>query len=111
MWKVAFEGIHSPAMECAPISSGRRRSPGLMLCMVGVWGALAVAASFISWTHAAKPGEAAVAPRGWPIDSGVELESERLTILVFAHPACACTPATMDELAPQRSRIRDEGAG
>lgn len=64
-----------------------------------LWGVAVVVASLGMWLHAASPGKAAGAPERWPEGSVLVHDPELLTLLVFAHPACACTKATMEELA------------
>lgn len=63
-----------------------------------LWGLAVIAASLGMWLHAAKPGKPAQAPPSWPEGSAIAHDPKRFTLLVFAHPACACTAATMDEL-------------
>lgn len=45
------------------------------------------------------PGEDTDAPSSWPFDSQLPRSTEMPTLLVFAHPRCACTRATISELA------------
>ena len=44
-------------------------------------------------------GEDPRAPALWPTDSGISRTAGHPTVLVFAHPRCPCTEATLDELA------------
>lgn len=49
--------------------------------------------------HATTPGTQATAPARWPAESALPLASAgRATLLLFAHPHCPCTRATMGEL-------------
>jgi hypothetical protein len=71
------------------------------------------------------PGVGAAPPARWPKASAIQRASDRPTLLVFAHPFCECTAATLGELAriparrspqsPQPSIIilfaRPKGAG
>jgi hypothetical protein len=45
------------------------------------------------------PGNDPHAPEHWPTASGIPRVAEHSTLLVFAHPKCPCTGATLDELA------------
>lgn len=45
------------------------------------------------------PGQSASAPSMWPQDSPVSLSSDCFTVLMFAHPQCPCTRASIAELA------------
>jgi hypothetical protein len=54
-------------------------------------------------------GPVGAAPEGWPASSAIKRLNDRPEILVFAHPFCSCTDATLDELA-QLSMRRKPGA-
>ncbi|QDT49538.1 hypothetical protein Pan258_35900 [Symmachiella dynata] len=56
------------------------------------------------WEHEATPGEVTQSPTQWPTDSRVERNSNHLTLIVFAHPRCPCTRASLNELALIMSR-------
>jgi hypothetical protein len=45
------------------------------------------------------PGTQGAPPSMWPDDSGFDRNEERPTLLLFAHPRCPCTRATLNELA------------
>jgi len=46
------------------------------------------------------------APPDWPASSSLRHEPGRMNLLVFAHPLCPCTRATLDELAfPLSTRV------
>ena len=49
--------------------------------------------------YANTPGRLAAPPGSWPRASIVQPEPRRATLLVFAHPQCPCTRATIGELA------------
>jgi hypothetical protein len=53
------------------------------------------------------PGDDAAAPGIWPIDSPLRRSSELPTLLVFAHPRCACTRATISELERLLGSLRE----
>lgn len=66
---------------------------------VSIWG-LAVGSGFVLLTtYQNAPGTPAQAPATWPADSQIEPASQQATLLVFVHPHCPCTDATMEELA------------
>lgn len=75
-------------------------------------GALLWIASIVAGTRAliryqAQPGAPAAAPQQWPVDAGLERNPGGPTLLVFAHPQCPCTRATLGEL--DRIAARTEG--
>jgi hypothetical protein len=51
------------------------------------------------WNFVNTPGEAAVAPRAWPIDSTLTRDLSLPTLVLLIHPHCPCSRATLDELA------------
>jgi hypothetical protein len=44
------------------------------------------------------PGAEALPPRRWPQDAPLERAAGRPTLVLFVHPRCPCTAATMEEL-------------
>ena len=57
---------------------------------VGLWGL---------WTYAATAGTPAAAPQRWPADSTIARSPGQPALVVFAHPQCPCSRATIGELA------------
>ncbi|MBT6494877.1 MAG: hypothetical protein HOL01_10030 [Planctomycetaceae bacterium] len=51
------------------------------------------------WKYEATPGEATKSLVHWPVDSGIERSADRPTVVLFAHPRCPCTRASIRELA------------
>jgi hypothetical protein len=73
-------------------------SPALALWLALSIGGLAL----LAW-HASVPGSAASPPATWPDDLGIDNEllgrdPTRPLLLLFAHPHCPCTRATLGEL-------------
>jgi hypothetical protein len=57
--------------------------------------------------HETTPGSAAIVSAQFPADSPLSLASDRLTLVMLAHPRCPCTRASIGELA----QIMAEGQG
>jgi hypothetical protein len=53
-----------------------------------------------------KPGMAATAPAVWPASTLLHRSPGRPELLVFVHPFCSCTDATIAELAGLEPRIK-----
>src|SRR5688572_219689 len=53
------------------------------------------------------PGRTVIAPVSWPKESRIERATNQPTLLMFAHPRCPCTRASMAELA--RLMAQSEG--
>ncbi|MGH8264624.1 MAG: RedB protein [Steroidobacteraceae bacterium] len=72
-----------------------------------VW-AFAVGAGFeVVWRYQSTPGVVAQAPRVWPGSTLVTPETGRSTLVMFVHPRCTCTRASLAELA----RIMERAGG
>ncbi|QDU08689.1 hypothetical protein [Gimesia aquarii] len=51
------------------------------------------------WKYQTTPGEFTQPPRQWPANSQIERNTNRATLVMFAHPHCPCTRASINELA------------
>jgi len=66
------------------------------ICLVWL---LVVGAGFaFVLTYENTPGTTAHAPGLWPAESAIKRELKRPELIVFAHPQCPCTRATIEEL-------------
>lgn len=75
----------------------QRRNPRLMCCfMLWVMGIFAVTTAMTHYN--ATPGRSAYAASDWPVNTGLHPASDKATLLVFIHPHCPCTSATLAEL-------------
>ena len=50
------------------------------------------------WQYGATPGEAVDPPLEWPTDAALVRDPDKATLLVFMHPRCPCSRATLGEL-------------
>lgn len=57
------------------------------------------------FVYASTPGAAPHEASDWPASSQLELASDRATLVMFAHPKCACTRASLAELARLMARL------
>lgn len=48
--------------------------------------------------HQTQPGDFAASPAAWPLESQIPREPDKFTLILFAHPHCPCTRATLEEL-------------
>ena len=51
-------------------------------------------------------GKQGPSPSLWPTSSSIRRDAGKLNLLVFAHPFCPCTRATLEELSRALSRVR-----
>lgn len=63
------------------------------------WG-LGIALGWFGMTsYSQRPGELLEPPSQWPTDTRLAGSSQRARLLLFAHPHCPCTRATLSELS------------
>jgi hypothetical protein len=62
------------------------------------------------WRYKSTPGSAATAPLEWPLGTRIVRAPDRATLLLFAHPRCTCTRASLSELAWILDRYPDRVA-
>lgn len=81
------------------------------LCiLIGVWVvALAGWMGYLTW-YANAPGADSTAPGAWPTDSTLAMNREGPTLLMFIHPRCPCTSASLEELSRIIARCRRKAA-
>ena len=77
-----------------------RRKALVLTALIGVVWAGSIGAGLrymLYYEHTA--GSSGAVPSAWPANSTLSRSADRETLLVFAHPRCPCTRATMSELA------------
>ena len=72
------------------------------------WGVMVVLGLGALWLYATSPGNSGEIAPLWPRTSSQRWDESRPTLLVFAHPKCPCTRATIDELAWIMTRCNDQ---
>lgn len=58
------------------------------------------------WRYANTPGPPARASVQWPLQAKVERDRELPTLILFVHPECGCSTATISELATLMTRAQ-----
>src|SRR5258706_6294995 len=53
----------------------------------------------VLWKYSTTPGHPGTPPSDWPPSAPIERVNGRATLVLFAHPQCECTKATLGELA------------
>jgi hypothetical protein len=96
-------------MERASASSDRPRLASKLAWLGAAAWLAAVGGGFaFLWSYKSTPGPAQrSAPARWPAASALAPSAQRATLLLFAHPRCVCTRATMAELARMMARFHD----
>lgn len=80
------------------------RRGGLAAWLVLPW-MLCVVGGFVTlWVHAARQGSLGGPISQWPAESTLPLHADLPTLVVFIHPECPCSRATLDHLRPLAER-------
>src|SRR5688500_6181993 len=75
--------------------------------LVAVWLTLALGGMFAIFRYTNTPSTTDVAPAAWPAESRLSRSRERPTLVMFAHPHCPCTRASIAELSKLAARVSD----
>lgn len=85
--------------EAGPeLPSPRSGAPQWVYLGLVAWLALVAAGMATLWSHTLTPGQAAQAPGDWPAGSRIIPVSGQSTVLMWCHPRCPCTRASLEEL-------------
>ena len=72
----------------------------------GIAWVLTLAPGFaLLWAYKMRPGQADGAPDVWPVGTRIARNRDRATLVLFAHPQCPCTRASLAELARLLARF------
>lgn len=85
----------------------RRLTRRRLIVSVVLWLTVVVGINVALLRYSNTPGESAAAIQQWPIDSQIERTPGKATLVVFAHPHCSCTRATLSELERLLHRVGD----
>lgn len=72
-----------------------------------VWLALLGVVGYRSYAFETAAGAAAPSPDRWPAGSALPAARDRATVVMFAHPECSCTAASLSELAGLVAELAD----
>ena len=78
-----------------------------VVAMVVVWLSLSSAALYALADYGTDAGKTAPAPLHWPasLPTGITPATDKATVVLFAHPLCPCTRATLVELESLTNRL------
>lgn len=100
-----LDTVHS--MRVWRVVKQLRGAPHVWVPLLGtIWLAAAAAGLWVLWRYDNTPGEAARAPGEWPAITRLARGVDRPTLVMLAHPHCACTRASLGELAEALARAR-----
>jgi len=88
----------------------RRVSQRFLVAAMAAWAVLVTAGFFALWRYKATAAVASETgpPARWPEGSRLRPATDRATLVLFAHPKCGCTHATVTELARLMARMHDQ---
>src|SRR5580692_1471170 len=79
-----------------------------LIALVVTWSAALGAGQLALLHYQSIPDQLGVAPAVWPPTSSIRPEPGHYTILLFAHPRCPCTKASLQELARVTARCTEK---
>lgn len=80
---------------------------GVLTFFLGLaWLAAVAYGGRVLFHYETEPGPVGNVPRTWPADSTLLRRSDQPTLVIFAHPRCPCTTATIEELNQIMARVR-----
>lgn len=91
-------------------SSDKTSLPSLWSRLPGahaVWLILLAAGFGVLFSYQMRAGAQAAAPGDWPEGAGPRFDPQRCNLVMFAHPKCPCTDASLEEL----KTILSQGGG
>jgi len=70
-----------------------------LLLLLAAWGVVVVSGILLLEAHAARPGDLGAPSVRWLVGSRIQVDHRRPTLLIFLHPHCPCSRASLGELA------------
>ena len=90
-----------------PPMPSRMASPFGLGILCAIWLVAVVAGSGMIFKYQNQPGLVGTTPESWPQGTIFALDRQRDTLIMFAHPRCPCTRASLAELNRLMSRSGD----
>ncbi len=84
-----------------------RKISGAIITAGVLWLAVVVSATVLMVRYSTTPGNEGPAPKIWPVGTQIPLNSQRPTLVMFVHPHCPCSRATLAELQRVLARVPD----
>jgi len=84
-----------------------RRGAATSWAMIAAWAIAAFGGTVGMAAYQFAPGDAATAPSAWPLANRAHLDTTRPTIVMSLHPLCACSRASVGELARLMTTVGD----
>ena len=78
------------------------------LAVVLVWGACVLLGLLQAWTYEMTPGGSGQTPGQFPAKTELKLPGDKSSLLVFMHPKCPCSQATLEKLQELKEKVQDK---
>ena len=98
MRDTATDRILNPSLRESGSPSSALSAQRLTIMLV-LWACMGGGGLGYLVSHSSAPGTPGAPPRKWPAGSAMQPSGERPTLLMFIHPRCPCTQASLEELA------------
>jgi hypothetical protein len=82
---------------------------GLRL-LAAIWLVMVFGGLASLWAYAKTPGPESAAPPSWPSATSLQRDQKRPTLVLFLHPHCACSRATLGQLGTLLAHLRERPA-
>lgn len=87
-----------PTTAAVAAHVGRRKVSICIVAAISLWLILVCGGTVLMTRYSNTPGEAASAPAVWPTGSRISIDPGKPTLLMFVHPHCPCSRASLGEL-------------
>jgi hypothetical protein len=106
--------VEKPGEETFRAQAGARphsiksKSPTITTATAAIWLFSVAAVLALIANHANAPGRSGAIPQQWPVQNLIALDTNRPTLIMFVHPYCPCTRASLGELDSLMARCRGQ---
>jgi hypothetical protein len=106
--------VETPGGETFSAQAGTRprsinsKPPTITTATATIWLTAVVAVLALIAKYANDPGRPGAIPHQWPAQSLIALDTDRPTLIMFVHPYCPCTRASLGELDSLMARCRGQ---
>jgi hypothetical protein len=83
------------------------KKKSVLIAVVVLWIPAVAFGINVLWRYSTTPGRPATPPLNWPARVPIERTKGRATLVMFAHPQCPCTSASLGELAIIMAHAQD----
>src|ERR1043165_9990975 len=84
------------------------RIPLMRITLCVVWLSVAATGAWVLASYGSAPGKSGPTPQHWPVGSNIAAPTDRPILVMFAHPKCPCTRASIAELNELLTSCQDK---